>query len=77
MTREEFEAQFREVIKDKFNVHSNKLGWHQFVEHNLHKLSHDALYYITENQDGYFFGDWMVRKAVDLIVFEEVVLKGK
>lgn len=74
ISKEEFESEFREKIKNTYG--NTQLGWHAHVEQNMYKLSHEALYYISENKDNYFFGQWMVSRAVDLLVFEEIVLKG-
>lgn len=71
MNRHEFEEEFALKIREQ-NLQGR--SWHQHVEANMHKLSEEALHYIAQNDDGYFFGEWMVRKAVDLLIFEEVVL---
>lgn len=77
MIRDEFENEFKR-IKDAYeNLYQNgslRENWHTFVLRNLRYLSDEALYHIVENA-GNPFGEWMVKKAVDLTVFEDIVLK--
>ena len=72
MTRQEFEQEFDEKIKcEGYHL----LPWHDHVRRNLHKMSDEALHFIAANC-GNPFGGWMVEKAMDLAVFEDIVLRG-
>lgn len=73
MTKSEFDAEYIQIISASF-VSSDPTKWHSHVEKSMANLSKDALHYIAQNNDGYVFGDFMIRRAVDLLIFEEVVL---
>lgn len=90
MTNFEFEAEFSTIraayLKAQSNVDAYRKAnyisngrsiWHDFVTANMYKLSNEALHYIVKNDYGEFFGEWMVRKAIDLTVFEDIVLLGE
>lgn len=76
MNKHEFDDQWRKVIKARFEK-QQKLDWHSFVLVNLYRLSDEALDYIVQNDDNYFFGQWLVQKAVDIRIFEKYVLENK
>lgn len=75
MTKHEFNEEFQKKITNRFAKRSKKewgTTWHGYIEINLHKLSKDALLYIVQNNDNYFFGDFIKRRALDLMAFELV-----
>lgn len=73
MNRHQFEEEFNEKIKSTVG----NQPWHAHVTANMYKLSDEALHYIVQNDDNYFFGSWMVEKAIDLTIFDEIVLGVK
>ena len=77
MNKVKFELEFSKHIRDQFVKNNNKLTWHQYVERNMYKLSDEALHYIASGPKDLFFGEWMVKRAVDLTVFEDIVLGDK
>ncbi len=74
MTRQEFEAEFKEKIQTPWSDNEKARDWHDYVLSNLYKLSHRALRYIVDNE-GNPFGGWLVVAAEYHSVFEETVLK--